>query len=210
MNNMPVVKVKICGITNYADADEAVRLGADFLGFNFYEKSPRFITPDNAVNIIKNLPGFVDIIGVFVNASIEYINEVINICHLNWIQLHGDENPDFCRELHSLNLRIIKAIRVKNKNDIVSAEEYLADAILLDAFDPDQYGGTGKNFDWTIIDNLKNHIFLAGGINQDNAAEAAKTGVYAIDICSGIEETPGKKDHKKMKKLFENISFLRG
>jgi phosphoribosylanthranilate isomerase len=104
----------------------------------------------------------------------------------------------------------MKAIRVKDKSDIARAESYFTDAVLLDAFDPKKYGGTGLSFDWNIVGHIGKRVFLAGGINPDNAVAAIKLGVYGIDICSGIESEPGKKDHKKMAKLFENIKHLRG
>lgn len=214
---MLIVKVKICGITNYDDASAAVDLGADLLGFNFYPKSPRFIKPEKAAEIINKLPAFVDIVGVFVyeagngeNESFSKINETIKRCHLNWVQLHGDESPQFCRMFLSLNVRTMKALRVKDKTDIEKANDFFTDAVLLDAFHPEKYGGTGISFDWNIIGHIGKRVFLAGGINPDNAAEAVKLGVYGIDVCSGVESEPGKKDRKKMKKLFENIEHLRG
>ena len=206
---MLIVKVKICGITNYKDAAAAVDMGADLLGFNFYPKSPRFIAPEKAREIINKLPGFIDIVGVFVNFPFEQIQETINQCQLDWVQLHGDESPQFCRSFLSVNVRTMKALRVKEQRDIQQAENYFTDAILLDAFDPKKYGGTGISFDWNIVGHIGKRIFLAGGINPDNAATAVKLGVYGIDVCSGIEEAPGKKDHEKMKKLFENIRHLR-
>ncbi len=205
---MLIVKVKICGITNYEDAAAAVDLGADLLGFNFYPKSPRFITSKKAAEIISKLPGFMDIVGVFVNASFEQIRETMDLCQLNWVQLHGDESPQFCQLFLSLNVKTMKALRVKDRNDIQQAENYFTDAILLDAFNPEKYGGTGLTFDWNIVGHIGKRIFLAGGINPDNATEAIKLGVYGIDVCSGIEAKPGKKDHKKMRKLFENIRHL--
>ncbi|MBW7988769.1 MAG: phosphoribosylanthranilate isomerase [Planctomycetes bacterium] len=207
---MLILKVKICGITNYHDAVAAMDMGADLLGFNFYPESPRFITPEKAADIINKLPGFIDTAGVFVNATTEQINEAENTCHLNWIQLHGDEDPKFCHSFQSHNVKTMKAIRVKTQTDIKQAESFFTDAILLDAFDPQKYGGTGLTFDWNIIGHIGKRVFLAGGINPDNAAQAAKLGVYGIDVCSGIEAEPGKKDHKKMKRLFENIQHLIG
>jgi len=206
---MLIVKVKICGITNYEDAQAAVEMGADLLGFNFYPKSPRYIKPQDAVKIINRLSAIADIAGVFVNSSFEKIRETINNCQLNWIQLHGDESPEFCNEFLSVDVKTMKAIRVKKQEDIKGAEKYFTDAILLDAFDPKKYGGTGLIFDWNIVGHISKRIFLAGGINPDNAVKAVQLGVYGIDVCSGIESEPGKKDHKKMKKLFDNIRHLR-
>jgi len=207
---MLITKVKICGITNYKDATAAMDMGADLLGFNFYPKSPRYVTYQQATDIINKLPGFMDTAGVFVNASIEQIHDTISICQLDWVQLHGDEDPDFCRALLSHNVKTMKAIRVKDQSDIEMADSFFTDAVLLDAFDPEKYGGTGLTFDWNVIGHIGKRVFLAGGINPDNAASAVKLGVYGIDVCSGIEAEPGKKDHKKMKKLFENIQHLRG
>ena len=207
---MLITKVKICGITNYDDAAAAMNMGADMLGFNFYPDSPRYVTPEQAMDIINKLPAFIDTAGVFVNASIEHLHETNAVCHLDWVQLHGDEDPDFCRSLLSHNVKTMKAIRVKDQTDIERADSFFTDAVLLDAFDPDKYGGTGLTFDWNVIGHIGKRVFLAGGINPDNAAAAVKLGVYGIDVCSGIEAEPGKKDHSKMKQLFDNIRHLRG
>ena len=207
---MLITKVKICGLTNYDDAIAAMDMGADLLGFNFYPDSPRYVTPEQATDIINKLPGFIGTAGVFVNASIERIHETNAVCQLDWVQLHGDEDPDFCRSLLSHNVKTMKAIRVKDQTDIERANSFFTDAVLLDAFDPDKYGGTGLTFDWNVIGHIGKRVFLAGGINPDNAAAAVRLGVYGIDVCSGIESGPGKKDHGKMKKLFENIRHLRG
>ena len=207
---MLIVKVKICGLTNYEDAAAALDMGADLLGFNFYPDSPRYVTPEKAAQIISKLPAFIDIAGVFVNATFDEIRRIIDRCWLNWIQLHGDEDPDFCRSFLSVHVKTMKALRVKDTSDIEKADEFFTDAVLLDAFHPEKYGGTGLTFDWNIVGHIGKRIFLAGGINPDNAADAVKLGVYGIDVCSGIEAEPGKKDHRKMKKLFENVNLLRG
>ena len=208
---MLIVKVKICGITNLEDANAAILMGADMLGFNFYPKSPRFIEPEEAAEIISDLPAFIDTVGVFVNTSIDEIKRQIADGRLNWAQLHGDETPEFCRSLESLShIKTMKAIRVKDASSIALAETYFTDAVLLDAFDPKRYGGTGISFNWNIIGNMNKRVFLAGGINPDNVRKAIDLGVYGIDVCSGIESSPGKKDHAKMKKLFDNINYVRG
>jgi phosphoribosylanthranilate isomerase len=206
---MMIVKVKICGLTNYDDAAAAVDMGADLLGFNFHPESPRFIASEKAAQIVNKLPAFADIAGVFVNNSFEKVSEIIELCQLDWIQLHGDETPKFCQSFRSFNVKTMKAIRVRKQADIEGAEDFFTDAILLDAFDPKKYGGTGLTFDWNIIGHINKRVFLAGGINPDNAAKAVELGVYGIDVCSGIESRPGKKDHKKMKNLFDNIRHLR-
>jgi phosphoribosylanthranilate isomerase len=207
---MLIVKVKICGLTNYGDAAAAIDMGADLLGFNFYPKSPRYIEPAKAAKIINKLPAFTDIVGVFVNEPIEKIQEVKEQCHLDWVQLHGDEDPDFCNQFRYFDVKIMKAIRVKDQKDVESAENFFTDAILLDAFNPEKYGGTGVTFDWNVIGHIDKRIFLAGGINPDNVAKAIELGVYGIDICSGVEARPGKKDKRLMKKLFRNIRQLVG
>ncbi len=206
---MLIPKVKICGITNLEDAEASIDAGADLLGFNFYKESPRYIEPKNAQQIISKLPAFMDIVGLFVNADYDTIRKAMEQCSLNWLQLHGDEGPEFCHSLRTLHLSTIKAIRVKDYNDIKKAEQYFTDAILLDAFDPEKFGGTGLRFDRNIIGHINKRIFLAGGINPNNVVEAVKLGVYGIDICSGVESEPGKKDHKKLKQLFENIRHFR-
>jgi phosphoribosylanthranilate isomerase len=207
---MVAVKVKICGFTNYDDAMAAADMGADMLGFNFYPKSPRYIKPADAAKIIDQLSAYVDIVGLFVNGTFKHIEQTIDECRLDWIQFHGDEPPDYCEQFGTLNVKTMKALRVKDASDIKRAEEYFTDAILFDAFDPKKYGGTGLSFDWNIIGNISKRIFLAGGINAENITRALDLGIYGIDVCSGVESKPGKKDHAKMRKLFDMIHNLRG
>lgn len=206
---MLIPKVKICGITNYEDAAAAMEMGADLLGFNFYPKSPRYTPPEKATEIVNKLPAFIDLAGVFVNSSLEEVREIAGQCQLDWIQLHGDENPEFCQWLAYDSVRTMKAIRVRDAQDLQHVDAYFTDAVLLDAYDPSKYGGTGLTFDWNIIGHIGKRVFLAGGINADNAVAAVELGVYGIDVCSGVESEPGKKDHRKMKQLFDNIKHLR-
>ena len=206
---MHIVKVKICGITNLDDAKAAVDMGTDLLGFNFYPRSPRYLTVEKAIEIIDQIPTFVDTAGIFVNPTTEEIKEITDHGFLNWIQLHGDETPGFCETLKWFHIKTIKAIRVRSAEDIANIEQFHTDAILLDAFNSKLYGGTGETFDWDLIGDMNSkRIFLAGGINHENAADAVRLGVYGIDACSGIESSPGKKDHKKMRQLFENIKHV--
>lgn len=202
---MITVKVKICGITNLDDAQAAVEMGADILGFNFYPPSPRFIETNEAEKIISKLPGFVDIAGVFVNANRPDIRGLTDSGMLNWVQFHGDETSEFCSQFNAWNLHTIKAIRVRSAEDIEQAQKFETFSLLFDAFDPSQYGGTGNTFDWSLLRKYPRRVFLAGGITPDNVLDALRTDVYGIDICSGIESSPGKKDHAKMKQLFYNI-----
>jgi phosphoribosylanthranilate isomerase len=207
---MHIVKIKICGITNIEDAQAAVDMGADILGFNFYPKSPRYIEPTKAMVIIRKMPAFVDTAGIFVNANAHEIHELTNEGLLNWIQLHGDEPPEFCEQFTAWNLHTIKAIRVQSKESLARAESYRTSALLLDAFNPKLYGGTGQRFDWSLIKNFSYRVFLAGGICPDNIQEALEHQTYGIDVCSGIESQPGKKDHNKMKQLFKTVHNFTG
>lgn len=206
---MLIPKVKICGVTNYDDAAAAMEMGADLLGFNFYKPSPRYIQPKTAAEIIRKLPAFIDVSGVFVNSPLDEIREIASLCQLDWIQLHGDENVEFCRWLAYDSVKTMKALRVRAADDLQRVDDFFTDAVLLDAYDPNKYGGTGITFDWNIVGHIGKRIFLAGGINPDNAAAAVELGVYGIDVCSGVEAEPGRKDHGKMKALFENIRHLR-
>jgi phosphoribosylanthranilate isomerase len=206
---MLIVKVKICGITNLDDAEKSIKLGADMLGFNFYQKSPRYVEPKKAAQIISKLPAFIQVVGVFVNEKYEKVRDIVEQCQLTWVQFHGDETPEYVKQFSTFNIRTMKAIRVKDQNDVKKEKDYRTDAILFDAHTPGKFGGTGSSFDWNLVGNTTKRIFLAGGINPENVAKAASLGVYGIDVCSGIESEPGKKDFKKMKKLFDNIKHLR-
>jgi phosphoribosylanthranilate isomerase len=209
---MTMPKVKICGITNVEDAMASVQLGADLIGFNFYPKSPRYIEPKNAEKIIRKLPAFIDIVGLFINESADYIRKTSGELMLNWVQLHGDESPGFCASLDNMPAKVIKAIRIKDGKDIEYAKNFATDALLLDAYHPSLYGGTGERFNWKLLPQLTGHkfgrTFLAGGITAENVAEAIGQGFYGIDICSGIESSPGKKDHKKMSELFNKFKAV--
>lgn len=207
---MITVKIKICGVTNLEDALAAVDMGADIIGFNFYPKSPRYIEPDKAEDMISKLPAFIDTAGVFVNAEHQDIRKLTDPGLLNWVQFHGNETPEFCSQFNAWSLRTIKAVRVRSSEDIEQAQEFHTFSLLLDAFDPELYGGTGKTFDWSLAKEWPQRIFLAGGINPDNVVKALKVDVYGIDVCSGIEAKPGKKDHAKMKLLFDNIHNFTG
>ncbi len=207
---MLMVKVKICGITNAEDAIAAVEMGADMLGFNFHPQSPRYVPFEKAETVIRKIPTSVDTVGVFVNPVPTELKRIVEAGFFNWIQLHGDETPEYCRSLNWTNARIIKAIRVKSAEDVQQAGQYPVDAILLDTYDKNLYGGTGRTFDWSLICNLYRRLFLAGGITPDNILKAINQGIYCVDVCSGIESSPGKKDHAKMKLLFDTIRNATG
>ena len=195
-----MVKVKICGITNWADARRSAEAGADFLGFNFYAKSPRYITPAAAGRIIKRLPKAIKSVGVFVNETEQNILETARMAGLHQIQLHGDESPEVVARLRR-NFPVIKALRVHRKIEASLSDFANADALLLDAVNGDQFGGTGKTFDWNVMRgaSAKKKLFLAGGLTPENIAEAIRIGrPYAVDVCGGVEARPGKKDPKRV------------
>lgn len=194
-----MVKVKICGITNLADARAAVSAGADALGFVFYEKSPRHVTPQKAAAIIAQLPPFVQTVGLFVDEEVERVNWVASFCGLDLIQLHGEEPPEYCQDV---NRRIIKAFRVRDEASLAGIGKYEVAGYLLDAWSPDAPGGTGLTFDWSLARQAAGTrpIILAGGLNPDNVAMACATvSPYAVDVSSGVEAAPGEKDHDKIR-----------
>jgi len=201
-------QIKICGITNEADARLAVRLGAQLLGFNFYEPSPRYIAPADAWAIIEALGAdSATMVGVFVNASVEAVRQVLSACPLDAVQLHGQESPEQCAETARLGPEVIKAFRIGRPEDIDDVDRYAVAAVLLDAFREDLYGGTGHQFDWSWVTRAgQEKVFLAGGIGPDNIAEALAVGTYGVDLCSGVEARPGVKDADKMMELFSEIA----
>jgi phosphoribosylanthranilate isomerase len=203
-----MVMVKICGITNGTDARRAVDAGADFLGFNFYPKSPRYIEPAKARQIARRLPAKVSLVGVFVNESEETMLEIARTVGLDFLQLHGDESPEMVSRLKRA-LPVIKAIRVqKSFREANLARFGSSDALLLDGFDARQRGGTGKAFAWDIARRANRYgkIFLAGGMKPENVADAIRAAKpYAVDVCSGVEMKPGRKDPVRLKALMEAV-----
>jgi len=203
-----MVKVKICGITNWTDARISVEEGADFLGFNFYRMSPRYITPAAASKIIKRLPKNVVAVGVFVNETEQNVLATARRAGLCQIQLHGDEPREMVSRL-GREYQVTKALRVRGELESAQLARYAnADALLLDGFDGKVYGGTGKTFDWQMIRRagIKKRIFLAGGITPENVEEAVRIArPYAVDVCSGIEARPGKKDPKRIAALMNAV-----
>jgi phosphoribosylanthranilate isomerase len=198
-----MVFVKICGITNLEDALAAVEAGADALGFNFYQRSPRFIAPEEARGIIERLPDAVMSVGVFVNeGEPEQVARMADVACLKAVQLHGDESPQYCRELRD-RFVVIKALRVGEGFTPESVMEYDANAILLDAFASGARGGTGRTVDWSIARQAKEfapQLFLAGGLSVENVAEAiAIVEPYAVDACSSLEREHGRKDAARMR-----------
>jgi phosphoribosylanthranilate isomerase len=199
-------KVKICGITNLADAQTAVAAGADALGFNFYEKSPRYISIKKAAEISKQLPPFVMRVGVFVDAEADFILRAIAEVGLTLLQFHGDEPPEFCTQF---GLMSMKAFRIRDEKSLEEIPNYQTDAFLLDAHSKSGLGGTGEKFNWDLAIEAQKFgkpIFLAGGLTPENVAEAVKkVRPFAVDVSSGVESVPGKKDHAKVKSFIEAV-----
>lgn len=201
-----MVKVKICGITNLKDAINAANSGCDGIGFVFYKKSPRYISPHKAKDIIKFLPPDIIRIGVFANAHEKTIKRIAKLCNLNILQFHGNESPEFCERFSSY--KIIKAFRVKNKIDLKQLIRYKTFAYLFDTFIKSKIGGTGKNFDWSLLTRelaaIEKTIFLSGGLNEKNVSRAIKAvNPGWVDASSSLEINPGKKDYRKVKNFIK-------
>ena len=203
------MKVKICGITDSENAKKIGQLNINAIGLVFYDKSPRAISIPQANKIIDSLPPFISKVGLFVNSKSSYIDQVLNSVNIDTIQFHGDESPSDCSQFQ---MPFIKAIRMREGTNLLKkAEEFSSAAgLLLDSFEEDSYGGTGKSFDWNLIrDNIDLPIILAGGLNKDNVISAIeKTQPYAIDISSGVESKEGIKDLKKMKEIIDLVKNL--
>jgi phosphoribosylanthranilate isomerase len=211
-----MVRVKVCGITNELDAQRAARAGAWAVGFIFYKKSPRFISPFKAKKIIDLLPPFITPVGVFVNHKSGAVRDIVDHCGLRAVQLHGDEDHHFCHRLKSsYHVKVIKVLRVGENFDPKIVGDYKVDAFLFDTYEKDNYGGSGKTFDWNVLKAVKAScdvpIILSGGLNTQNVIEAVNLlKPYAVDVNSGVEEAPGKKDAKKMKDFIDIVSYISG
>ena len=194
-----IVKVKICGITSVGDALAAVDAGADALGFMFYAPSPRNVSFSVAAEIIRQLPPFVAKVGVFVNPAEDDVRRAIAECGLDTLQFHGEETPEFCRRF---GLKTMKAFRVRDAESLKQTEAYPSEAWLLDSYVAGQLGGTGARFNWDLATDAARHhtVLLAGGLTPENAAEAVrKVRPYGLDVSSGVESAPGKKDAAKVR-----------
>lgn len=200
-----MTKVKICGITNLGDAQAAVELGADALGFVFAE-SPRRISREMAAEIIYSLPPFLTCVGLFVDESPELVRETIKKCRLNVLQFHGRESSDHCRQFR---IKTIKAFRLRNEHSLKTIPYYQVDAYLLDTYVEGASGGTGQSFNWDLALRTKEFagpIILAGGLRPGNLAEAIKkVRPYGVDVSTGVETEPGKKDHQKMREFIRIV-----
>lgn len=199
-----MVRVKICGITNVEDALQACACGADALGLVFYDKSPRCVTPETARVIIQALPPLVTPVGLFVNEQPQRIRQLAEYCGLDVIQLHGDEGPQDC---DFAPLRSIKALRVRDAASLVGHEQFPTSALLLDAWVAGAYGGTGESFNWELAAGIARQrpVILAGGLTPDNVAAAVSAvRPYGVDVSSGVESVPGRKDPAKVAAFIRN------
>jgi phosphoribosylanthranilate isomerase len=201
-----LTKIKICGIANLADARMAVELGADLLGFIFFAGSRRGIDCRTAREIIQELPASIERVGVFVNETPAVIAATVAECGLTAIQFHGDEPPAFCRQFAA---KKIKAIRVRDAGSVRAAAEYDVDALLLDTYTAGQRGGTGQTFDWSLAvaaKTLGKPVILSGGLTPENVVDAIRqVQPYAVDVASGVEREPGKKDPEKLRRFIEIV-----
>jgi len=195
-----MVRVKICGITSVGDAAAAVDAGADALGFMFYEQSPRLVSFKQAAEIIRELPPLIAKVGVLVNPSDEAVRRAIAETGIDTLQFHGEEPPDFCRRF---GLKVIKAFRVRDAGSLAATDSYATEAWLLDSFVAGQHGGTGAQFNWDLAADAArrhNRVILAGGLSPANAAEAVrKVRPFGLDVSSGVESAPGRKDPAKVR-----------
>lgn len=199
-------RVKICGITRLEDVLSASEAGADSLGFVFYEPSPRNVTPRQAATLVAGVPAFVGATGLFVNPTRAWVDSVLAAVPLDLLQFHGDETPDFCA---SFDKRWIKAVRVRQAGDIEAAFEQFkgASGLLVDAWDPARYGGTGKSFNWSLIpDSRPMPLILAGGLASDNVASAVEqVRPWAVDVSGGVESSKGVKDRAKISDFIREV-----
>ncbi|MFH0877171.1 MAG: phosphoribosylanthranilate isomerase [Candidatus Omnitrophota bacterium] len=201
-----MTKIKICGITNLKDAQTCGRLGADLLGFVFFKKSKRAISPGKAKAITAKLPKNIAKVGVFVNESPAVVKRIAWQCRLDVLQFHGDEDAAYLKEFK--NFRVIKAVRVNGPEALKSLDAFGPATLLFDTFSRKSYGGTGKVFDWALLKRLKKRkkaFFVSGGLTPDNVSSLLeKIRPYGVDVSGGVEQTPGKKDHRLVKKFINN------
>ena len=207
---MPV-KVKICGITSLSDGMAAAEDGADALGFMFYDQSPRHISVEAATALIRQLPPFVIKVGVFVNAPEDLVLRASRECGLSLLQFHGDEPPEYCLQF---SLMSMKAFRIRDTASLQALQNYPTDAWLLDAYSPGKPGGTGERFNWDLAlqaRGLGRPIFLAGGLTPENVAAAVQRAQpYGVDVSSGVEAAPGRKDHAKVRAFIQAAKAVEG
>ena len=202
-----IVRVKICGLTNTADAVAAAEAGADALGFMFFAGSKRNVSFSDAAAIIRELPPLVAKVGVFVNATAEEIRRAVDETGIDTLQLHGEETPEFCAQFAPL--KVVKAFRLRDRDSLHDCQQYPTHAWLLDSFVDGAHGGTGITADWNLAAEavqLHRHVILAGGLRAETVAEAVRrVRPFAVDVSSGVEFAPGRKDAAKVRAFIENV-----
>jgi phosphoribosylanthranilate isomerase len=198
------IQIKICGITNAPDAQASVRLGANMIGFNFYPRSPRYVTPEAARQVVEALPDATCGVGVFVDADPEEIRKTAELAGVHCVQLHGRTTPETCSEL-AREFRVIRAFTTDAQFRAENAAAFSDCDVLVDAYHPDIRGGTGQTCDWSAARatlDFTRFLILSGGLNAQNVGRAVATVTpHAVDVCSGIESAPGIKDHRALKKF---------
>ena len=203
-----MTRIKICGITRVEDVQAVANSGADALGLVFYDKSPRYVSVQQAAQLVQTMPPFITVVGLFVNAEVDFVRTVLEQVPLGLLQFHGDEPPEFCTQFGK---PYIKAIRVKAGVDLLqcAARFHTAQGLLLDAHVEGMEGGTGKTFDWTLIPLLPLPVILSGGLHADNVGEAIKqVRPYAVDVSSGVEASKGIKDAAKISAFIKEVNKI--
>jgi phosphoribosylanthranilate isomerase len=199
-------QVKICGITNLADAEAAAEAGADALGFVFYNNSPRYMTISAVAGMFKKSPLRIMRVGVFVNAPADFVFRAVAECGLSLLQFHGDEPPEFCKQFGVMSM---KAFRIRDADSLKELPKYSTDAWLLDAYSADHPGGTGEKFNWDLAVEAQKFgrpVFLAGGLTPENVVDAVRrVKPFGVDVSSGVERSPGKKDHAKVRAFIRAV-----
>ncbi|MDP2928929.1 MAG: phosphoribosylanthranilate isomerase [Candidatus Omnitrophota bacterium] len=217
-----MTKIKICGITNKKDAIDASELGVDMLGFVFYKKSKRYVEPKIVRDIVNELPPFISRVGVFVNEDKDKVIEIAQECSLDVLQFHADETPAYCAGFSAAKIggsaysgkdsyKVIKAFRIKDKDSLKGINDYDVNFYMLDAYSSKDFGGTGKSFDWKMAENFEflKPVILSGGLTPDNVSNAISTlSPYGVDVSSGIEDSPGRKNLNLMKRFVEKVRRL--
>lgn len=203
-----MTRIKICGITHLKDALTAVDAGADALGFIFVPDTPRFVNSDQVAAIVAELPPFVTTVGIFANKDAAKIKTIADQCRLDAVQLHADVTPEFCR---NLDKKVIKVVRVKDESSLSILSDYDVNAFLLDTYVEGKMGGTGKVFDWNLALRAKHYgrIIVAGGLKPDNVVQAVRrVKPYGVDVGSGVESEPGRKDSDKIRKFVDAVKSV--
>ena len=200
-------RIKVCGITGLEDARAAVAAGADALGFIFVEQSPRVVTPDMARSITAELPPFVDRVGVFRDEEIDFVKEIVSYCRLSLVQLHGNETPEYCSKMAGSAIKAFR-IRPETESQELAAYADTASGFLLDTYHEHIAGGTGSAFDWKLVEQIRppGPVILAGGLSPENVGEAIRqVKPFAVDVNSGVEYQPGRKDADKLKIFVDEV-----